>query len=139
MLGYNYRMTDLQAAIGTCQLFKLEAWNLVRVDNARYLSEQLPSNMPPFAAPDRRHVFHQYTIRIQGDREQARAKLHEAGIETAVHYPLPAHRQPVYMRLGYRDELIEAECASRQVLSLPIHPGLKKADLDQIARAVSSL
>lgn len=139
MLGYNYRMTDLQAAIGLAQLRKLEAWNARRIENARYLTEHLRNVAKPYVMPEARHVFHQYTIRVEGDREAARAKLHEQGVETSVHYPAPAHRQPVYVQLGYRDDLPEAERASRQVLSLPVHPSLTPSDLEQIAQAVNAL
>ena len=139
ILGYNYRMTDLQAAIGSAQLQKLETWNSIRIENARYLSDRLPHTMTPYTAPGRRHVFHQYTIRVQGDRDAARAKLLKAGIETAIHYPVPAHCQPVYTKLGYHDELPESERASAQVLSLPVHPSLAKSDLEQIAQAVCAL
>lgn len=139
ILGYNYRMTDLQAAIGLAQLRKLEAWNSIRIENARYLTEHLPGEVVPYVAPERRHVFHQYTIRVRGDRDGACAKLSAAGIETAIHYPLPVHCQPLYAQLGYRDEIVESERASRQVLSLPVHPGLARSDLDQIAKAVNAL
>lgn len=139
ILGYNYRMTDLQAAIGLAQLRKLEAWNSVRIENAGYLTEHLSRDVAPYVAPERRHVFHQYTIRVRGDRDAARAKLSAAGIETAIHYPLPVPCQPLYTRLGYRDTLVESECASRQVLSLPVHPGLARADLEKIAEAVNGL
>ncbi len=139
ILGYNYRMTDLQAAIGLAQLRKLEAWNSIRIENARYLSAHLPEDVAPYGAPERRHVFHQYTIRVRGDREATRAALSAAGIETAIHYPVPAHCQPLYARLGYGEELVESECASQQVLSLPVHPGLVRSDLDRIAEAVGKL
>lgn len=136
ILGYNYRMTDLQAAIGLAQLLKLETWNSIRIENARFLSERLHGVVTPVTAPDRRHVFHQYTIRVHGDRDGLRARLLEAGIETSVHYPVPVHRQPVYTQLGFGDNLVESECASQQVLSLPVHPGLVQSDLEQIAQAV---
>ncbi len=139
ILGYNYRMTDLQAAIGLAQLRKLEAWNSTRIQNASYLSEHLPADMAPHVGPERRHVYHQYTIRVRGDRDAARARLSAAGIETAIHYPVPAHCQPLYIGLGYRDELAEAERASQQVLSLPVHPGLTRSDLEQVANAVNTL
>ncbi len=139
MLGYNFRMTDLQAAIGLAQLSKLETWNEIRIKNAAYLNEHLPKALRPFTAPHRRHVYHQYTIRVQTDRDAARARLAEAGVETSIHYPMPAHRQPVYTQLGYCDQLAESERASAQVLSLPVHPGLSKADLEQVAHAVSAL
>jgi perosamine synthetase len=139
ILGYNYRMTDLEAAIGLAQLRKLEAWNSIRIENAGYLTEHLSADVTPYIAPERRHVFHQYTIRVRGDRDAARAKLSAAGIETAIHYPMPVHCQPLYTQLGYRDELVESERASRQVLSLPVHPGLAESDLEEIAKAVSAL
>lgn len=139
ILGYNYRMTDLQAAIGLAQLRKLEEWNKARIENARYLTEHLRGVETPHVMQQTRHVFHQYTIRIYADRDAARAKLLATGVETAIHYPLPVHCQPLYEQLGYQDKLSESERASAQVLSLPVHPGLSKSDLEKIAHAVNAL
>ena len=138
VLGYNLRTTDIQAAIGLAQLDKLAAWNEQRVANAQYLSERLQGVRIPVVRPNRRHVFHQYTIRVSGGRQAIMDHLRERGIGTAVHYPCPIHHQPLYRSLGYDDELPQAEHASREVMSLPIHPALSQSDLDRIVAAVNS-
>jgi len=137
ILGYHFRTTDIQAAIGLAQLEKLPAWNEQRVANARYLSERLQGVRVPVVRANRRHVFHQYTIRVSGDRQALQDHLSEYSVGTAIHYPHPIHHQPLYRSLGYDDVLPEAEAASREVLSLPVHPALSQSDLDRIVGAVN--
>lgn len=141
VLGYNMRMTDLSAAVGLVQIKNLDKWNAKRRENAAYLTEKL-SQVEGVVTPKVRelagHVFHQYTIRIQ-DRDAAAQKLREKGVGVGVHYPTPIHRQPLYQELGYTDVLPVAEAASREVLSLPVHPSLSAEDLDTIIDAIRSL
>jgi len=142
ILGFNFRMTDIQAAIGLAQLKKLPQWNERRIRNAAYLTERLrplPFVVPPVVKKGCVHVFHQYTIRIKGDRDKAAEWLRARGIGVSIYYPLPVHQQPVYRDLGYKDVLPEAERASREVLSLPVHPALSPEDLEAIVEAVASL
>ena len=138
VLGYHFRTTDIQSAIGLAQLEKLSAWNEQRIANAAYLSERLQGVRVPIVRPNRRHVFHQYTIRTSGDRQVLQEHLREQGVGTAVHYPCPIHHQPLYRSLGYDDALPQTEAVSREVLSLPIHPALSRSDLDRIVAAVNS-
>lgn len=138
-LGYNFRMTELQAALGLVQLAKLEVFNQKRIANARYLTEHLQGVVTPQVRDGYRHVFHQYTIRVQGNRDQMVEQLREQGIGVGIYYPLPVHQQPIYRELGYTDRLPVAEAISQQVLSLPVHPALSQADLERIAEAVSQL
>ena len=141
MLGYNLRMNDLQAAIGLVQLEKLMGWNSQRQANAAYLTNELSKMkevVPPKVRDGSQHVFHQYTIRIN-DRDEAAQKLRDKGIGVGVHYPIPIHKQPLYQELGYDDSLPNSEIASQEVLSLPVHPSLSRADLDSIVEAVSTL
>jgi dTDP-4-amino-4,6-dideoxygalactose transaminase len=141
MLGYNMRMTDLAAAIGLVQLSKLAEWNAIRRANASYLSSGLSGIdgiVPPKVRPEAEHVFHQYTIRL-ADRDKAAQKLRERGVGVGIHYPVPIHKQPLYQQLGYNDHLPVAEAASHEVLSLPVHPSLTRADLDCIIETVASL
>ncbi|MBI3964751.1 MAG: DegT/DnrJ/EryC1/StrS family aminotransferase [Chloroflexi bacterium] len=137
ILGYNFRMTDLQAAIGRAQLGHLEAWTERRIASADYLSRNLRGVTVPVSRPGHRHVYHQYVVRVPGDRDAFADRLQAAGIGTAVHYPIPVHQQPLYRDLGYADSLPEAERAAREVLSLPVHPALTQTDLDQIVAAVN--
>ena len=146
LLGYNYRMTDIAAAIGLCQLGKLEEFNNRRIDNARFLTEGLggiSGLVPPRVRSGVKHVFHQYTVRITRDfalsRDETRRKLVGRGIGTEIYYPLPVHRQPFYQKLGYNDRLPNSERAAQEVLSLPVHPSLTKEDLDNIVRAIQNI
>lgn len=146
MLGYNYRMTDIAAAIGICQLKKLDEANTKRLKNARYLTENLgkiKGIIPPYIAPERNHVFHQYTIKVtesyKMSREDLQKKMLEKGIGTAIYYPIPIHKQPLYQKLGYNDTIPTAEAVSRQVLSLPVHPYLTEEDLQTIVKVIKEV
>jgi dTDP-4-amino-4,6-dideoxygalactose transaminase len=141
VLGYNFRLTDLQAAIGLVQLPKLEGWNARRQANAAYLSEKLSGVQgvkTPCVREGAAHVFHQYTLRVR-DRDAALQKLAQQEIGVGVYYPTPIHQQPLYRAMGYDDDLPCTEAASREVLSLPVHPALTQPDLDRIAAAIASL
>lgn len=140
-LGYNLRMNDMQAAIGLTQLPKLAEWNEKRRANAAYLSQELSkidSVVTPVVHEKAEHVFHQYTIRV-ANRDQAAERLREQGVGVGIHYPTPIHLQPYYQGLGYKDSLPVSEQASREVLSLPVHPSLTQEDLDTIVQAVAEL
>jgi perosamine synthetase len=140
VLGYNFRLTDIAAAIGRAQLTRLDRNNETRRRNASLLDEGLagvPGVTTPRERPGYRHVYHQYTIRVSRDRDRLQHRLRESGIGTAVHYPIPIHRQPLYQELGYGDvKLPVSEAAAAQVLSLPVHPALSDADLDRIVESV---
>lgn len=154
-LGYNMRLTDLQAAIGLAQLPKLERFTERRIANARFLTEGLSGAVKtPIARSGYRHVYHQYTIRVPHDRDAWAAQLHEHGIGTGIHYPLPVYAQPFYRaspslyRLAYPSKagteeaparLPATEAAARQVLSLPVHPALSEDDLTAIVQEVLAL
>lgn len=137
-LGYNFRMTDIQAAIGLAQIPKLEKFNQARIANAMYLNQQLDGVIGiPRVRAGVRHVFHQYTIRVTNGRDALREHLREAGIGTEVYYPVPIHKQQSFIDLGYAEESYPiSEAACEQVLSLPIHPAVSRADLEQICAAV---
>jgi dTDP-4-amino-4,6-dideoxygalactose transaminase len=138
-LGFNFRMTDLHAAVGLAQLHKLERFNRIRRANAAYLSANLEGVIPPCTPPHCQHVFHQYTIRVPGGRRDAlRAHLQEHDVGSEVYYPVPIHQQTYYTdTLGYTDRLPMAEQAAAEVLSLPVHAGLSQMDLETIVAAVN--
>jgi perosamine synthetase len=148
MIGYNFRMTEIQAAIGLVQLGKLERFNAARRANAQYLTARLKGVIAPTETPGCKHVYHQYTIRVpnlsteRGVEYQRRDvlanHLRERGIGTMIYYPVPVHKQVAYQRLGYQDHLPLAEQASREVLSLPVHPALTQEELDRIVEGVNS-
>ncbi len=140
ILGYNFRMTDIAAAIGLVQLKKLDMFNEKRIKNARYLTgnlEALDYITTPYVQDNVKHVFHQYTVRVR-DRERWIEYLTKEGIGTGVYYPRPIYSQPLYKGLGLRASCPEAEKASREVLSLPVHPSLSEDDLDMIIDAVEN-
>ena len=133
-LGYNFRMTDLQAAIGIVQLTRVDAWNRQRRQNADYLSAHLaevPGVETPAVRPGATHVFHQYTVGL-ADRAHTIDALTAAGIGYGIYYPIPIHKQEIYLARGYDVTLPVAEAASERVLSLPVHPALSEADLAQV-------
>jgi dTDP-4-amino-4,6-dideoxygalactose transaminase len=139
MLGYNFRMTDIHAAIGLEQLKKLQAKNQQRRANASFLNAHLKGVVTPYTPHSCEHVFHQYTVRVPGGKRDAlRTYLQENGVGSEVYYPVPVHKQSFYIgELGYKGSFPEAELAASEVLSLPIHPALSQADLDTIVNKVN--
>ena len=137
-IGYNFRMTEIQATIGLVQLGKLERFTTVRRANAEYLTQRLNGVIIPYEAPGCRHVYHQYVVRVSDGRDQLADHLRERGIATGIYYPLPVHEQVAYQRLGYTDHLPVAEKVSREVLALPVHPALTQEDLAKIVEGVNT-
>jgi perosamine synthetase len=137
MLGFNLRMTDIAAAIGIVQLGKLEKFTKNRQINAGILSDglkEISGLVPPVTTEGCSHVFHQYTIRAK-NRDKFAAFLKKKEIDTGIYYPIPIHRQPFYRDLGYKDFLPVSEKTVEEVLSLPVHPGLSRDDLQKIVEA----
>lgn len=146
VLGGNYRITSLQAALGLSQLAKLDAMNEARRRNAERLTRGLRKLgwlRTPVEKPWARHVYHQYVVYVEPDapvtRDQLATILRSRGVETAIHYPLPLHMQPLYRELGYGDCCPNSYEASQRVLSLPVHPLLSDDDLDYIVEAISKI
>ncbi len=139
-LGYNFRMTDLAAAIGLAQLAKLERNTARRQEIAqRYDAAfgELPIGLP--ITPDgRTHVFHQYTIDVGGARDAIVADLREAGVGADIYYPIPVHRQVYIMERGLHADLPVTEGAAARTLALPMFPGLTEAEQDQVIEAVKT-
>ncbi len=139
-LGLNWRMQDLNAAIGLVQMGHIEAWNEARIHNAEALSRLIRSVETPRVREGDRHVFHQYTVRVPGDRDGLRDRLHAAGVGSAIHYPIPIHQQPIMKELGFGEGSFPvAEAAAQHVLSLPVHPSLGPEDVEYIATSVNLL
>lgn len=137
-LGYNFRMTDMQAAIGLVQLTRIDAWNEQRRRNAALLTARLagaPGIETPKVRPGATPVFHQYTVAVN-DRDRVIASLTERGVGYGIYYPIPIHQQQMYRERGYDDVLPVAEAASERVLSLPVHPALSEVELNEVANAV---
>lgn len=138
-LGFNFRMSDIHAAIGLAQLRKLDQFNQTRIANARYLNAQLRGVCLPQVPDGYQHVFHQYTIRIENGRRDALLDhLSKKQIGCGVYYPVPVHQQTFYReQLGYQCVFPISEKAAAEVLSLPVHPGLSQLDLDTIVQTVN--
>lgn len=146
ILGFNMRMTDIGAAIGLAQLKKVEEFNKKRIENAMFLTELLKGVdgiETPTVRPDCRHVFHQYTVRVTDafpmGRDELSRKLNKAGIGNSIFYPVPVHRQQLYRELGYSESLPVSERASKEVISLPVHPSLTKEDLEKVASTIQKI
>ncbi len=139
-LGYNFRMTDIHAAIGLEQLKKLTRFNEARQKNAQFLNEHLQGVGVPSVPEGYEHVYHQYTVRVpNGRRNDLQEYLQEQGIGSGVYYPVPIHQQTYYVNeLGYDQQLPETEQAAQEVLSLPVHPALSSSDLETIVAAVNT-
>jgi dTDP-4-amino-4,6-dideoxygalactose transaminase len=136
--GFNYRMQGLQGAILGVKLRHLETWTDARRQIAAAYDDALAgSNVRrPCAPPHVRHVYHTYTIRSPR-RDELQARLAERGIQTAVHYGIPAHLQGAYADLGYEEgSFPESERAAKEALSLPIYPMMKMNAVTEVAEAV---
>lgn len=136
VVGLNNRMTDLHAAIGRVQLQKLPTWTTKRRRNAKFLDQSLTGVTTPPVAAGARHVYHQYTIRVSGDRDQFQARLAERGVGSGAYYPTPTHALPSF---GLALDLPETTRAAAEVLSLPVYPALTDAELTTVAEAVKSV
>jgi perosamine synthetase len=137
MLGFNFRLTDVAAAIGVAQFGKLER----NTDRRRAIAAtyddafaDLPVGLP--TTPDgRAHVFHQYTIDVGDDRDAILANLREAGVGADVYYPIPVHRQAYIMERGLHADLPVTDAAAARTLALPMFPGLTESEQAQVIDA----
>jgi len=148
-LGYNYRMTEIAAAIGKVQIKKIDEVTQKRIGNARNLSSKIrdiPAITPQATIPNVKHVYYQYTVRLDEKmagmtREELQSKLAAKGIETDVHWPAPIHLQPWYQEtFGYRPSMFpNSEKLAETVLSLPIHPAVTPQEIKYIADALHEI
>ena len=135
--GFNSRLDELQAALLRVSLGRLPAEVAERQRLAdRYLSRLRVSALP-CSAPGTDHAYHLFVVR-HPDRDWFREGLRRRGVETLVHYPIPVHLQPAYAHLGGQPgDLPEAEKAAREVVSLPLYPGLTNEQQDAVIAAVN--
>ena len=134
VVGYNARMTEVAAAIGQVQLERLEDFTAQRRQNAEHLRGGLQFVSTPITRSGVDHAYHQFTIRWP-DRDALLNQLRQSGIGAGVYYPTPVHELPAY---GLDLDLPETKRAASEVLSLPVHPGLARADLERIVESVNS-
>ena len=137
IVGYNFRMTDLAAAIGLAQLPKLRSFNDRRRAIAARYDRELEGVIAPVARPGVTHVYHQYTIRVR-DRDSFADRLKERGVGSAIYYPIPVHRQKPFVALGFGSERYPVtERLTEQVLSIPVHPSLTDDEVATVIGAVN--
>ncbi|MCX6810151.1 MAG: DegT/DnrJ/EryC1/StrS family aminotransferase [Candidatus Berkelbacteria bacterium] len=143
-LGYNYRTTDICAAIGLEQLKRADKFNKQRIKNASALTKglaRIPGIILPQVKAGSVHVFHQYTIRVTDEYGQSRDELIEflkkKGIGCGIYYPKSLHLHSHFQKQGYKKgDFPVAEKLAGQVLSLPVHPGVGAEDIKQIIAAI---
>ena len=138
ILGYNFRLTDIAAAIGLVQLGKLDR-NTARRQQIAAAYDAAFAELPiatPVTPVGRTHVFHQYTLGVGQARDAILAQLREAGIGADVYYPLPVHRQPYIQERGLYAELPVTDTAAATTIALPIYPGLTADEQAQVIAAV---
>ena len=136
--GVNSRLDELQAALLAVKLRHLEAATRERRAQAARYDAALHGVEVPREAAHRRHVYHLYVVR-HPRRDALAAHLAEAGVGTLIHYPVPVHRQPAYADLGLAEgALPESERSAKEVLSLPLYPGLTEAQQQRVIEAVNA-
>tara|TARA_R110002012_G_scaffold7979_1_gene37242 strand:- start:5913 stop:7010 length:1098 start_codon:yes stop_codon:yes gene_type:complete len=142
VLGFNYRMTNIAAAIGLEQLKRVDGFNDNRRKNAKIYDEKLANNDAiklPFVPEGYKHVYHQYTIALNGvDREALQAHMLKNGVGSAVVYPFSMNEQPFYKDVCQFDNLSHAENAARVVLSIPVHPALTEDEVLKVIDVINS-
>ncbi|HEU4597141.1 MAG TPA: DegT/DnrJ/EryC1/StrS family aminotransferase [Pyrinomonadaceae bacterium] len=143
-IGFNSRLDTLQAAILRVKLPHLDAWSQARRERAETYTRLVAEAgleefvTPPFVRPDALHIFHQYVVRVHGDRRDALIEhLKAHGVGTKIYYPVPLHLQECYRELGYRaGDFPESERAARETLALPMFPELTPAQQHYVVETV---
>jgi perosamine synthetase len=146
MLGFNYRITDVEAAIGREQLKRFDQMLAVRRRNAAILNEALATLVgltPQQLTPHSEHAWHQYCVVVAPetfgcDRDTLAQRLKEQGVATGVHYPRGLHQQPIFAELYGQQTLPATEDLARNILALPVHHGLSEEDVRYIGQALKA-
>lgn len=140
LLPCNHRMDTLQAAILSVRLGQLDSWNAARRRVAAAYQRSLAEgvvDVPLADEPGRESVWHLFVVR-SSDRDGLKAHLANAGLDTAIHYPLPVHLQPYFAPLGQGvGSFVKAESACQSILSLPMHPHLTAEQVDYLAERIN--
>lgn len=141
-IGYNFRMSNILAAIGVEQMKKLPEMNRRRRENAQQLSaalQEFPEIAPPTERAENKHVYQMYTIRVQGgvDRDSFVRGLNQRGVGASVHFYPPVHLMPPYQGSEFRsDSLNVTEQVMNEIVTLPMYPQMEGEDLDHIVNAI---
>jgi dTDP-4-amino-4,6-dideoxygalactose transaminase len=143
-IGVNSRLDEVQAAVLRVKLKRLDAWQAARARNASLYTTALGEAglleflTPPIVLPERRHVFHQYVLRVlEGRRDALAEHLRASGIGVEVYYPLPLHAQDCFRSLGYSEgDFPESERAANEVLALPVYPELRPEMIEVVVERI---
>jgi len=135
-LGYNYRMTDIGAAIGLEQLKKLPKNIQMRQKNAAYFDSHLNTVETPYVLPKAIHAYHQYTVKSK-NRDALTQNLKKNEIGFGIYYPQPLHSYKHLKKYEHKD-LKTSELLCNEVASLPVHPALSTQDLEKIVTVVNA-
>lgn len=146
--GYNFRMTDIQGAVGSVQLRKLDTLNQRRIDNATYISaglKDIPGVTLPVIRPGNKHVFHLYPVQIDPQKfgrtkdDFVHVMMHEKGIKVGTHYT-PLHYSTAFKNRGFRrGQFPVAEAVAERLITLPINPRQPREALDYLIESIRSL
>ena len=138
ILGFNFRLTDLAAAIGLAQFAKLPR-NIARRQAIAATYDEAFADLPvrlPVTPDGRHHVFHQYTVDVGEARDAILAELREAGVGADIYYPIPVHRQEYIMERGLHADLPVTDAAAARTLALPMFPGITDDEQRQVIEAL---
>lgn len=141
IIGYNYRMTNMAASIGLCQLAKLDRFNELRNRNADYYAAHIHHSDidTPVCAQDRYHCYHQYTLRIKNGRRDAFTQyLADNGIGFGVFYPLSIPEQLCYKEMSFPTQYPVTDVIKNEVVSIPVHPQLTTEEVETVARVINA-
>jgi dTDP-4-amino-4,6-dideoxygalactose transaminase len=142
VVGCNSRLDSVQAAILRIKLRNLDTYNASRNDVANYYDQffaQFPQLKTPVRAENSTHVFHQYTLQVDGlNRDEMNKFLEERGVPSMIYYPVPAHRQKMFESFGSSSTVLPiTDWLTERVISLPIHTEMKQEHLDIICNSVA--
>lgn len=143
-LGFNYRLTDVEAAIGRAQLKRLDDMLAKRRQNAARLIEginEIPGLTVQQTTDQGEHAWHQFCILVDPEiydcsRDELSARLSDGGVMNGVHYPRGLHQQPIFEELYGKSELRVTEQLSQRILAVPVHHGLAESDVDGVVEAL---
>ncbi len=141
IVGVNSRLDAIQAAVLDVKLKYLKSYNEHRIEAADYYDKclNIETITTPYRPKNRNHIFHQYTLKVDGDRDAIKDYIKSLGIPSMVYYPVCLHLQPAYLYLGYKEgDFPIAEKLSKEVLSLPMHSELNQLQQDTITGAIKS-
>lgn len=142
LLGHNWRLAEINAAIGVAQMKKIGEFLARRRRNAQMLTKLLSDVdglVLPFEKGDVKHAWNLYTVRVKNGRDKRDeivSLIRKRGVGATVYYPIPVHLTPLYKERGFRVSLPNTELASRTVFSLPVHPSMTDEDVEKVASAV---